>query len=80
MAIGASLLGAAVLLAILVTALPAPRNGVLDATPEAGPGSASRSANETHHPPQELPQRSARVALARAEARESRQHEQRASK
>jgi hypothetical protein len=73
MAIGASLLGAAVLLAILVTALPAPRNGVLDATGEAARGSAGRSSNETPYPPPELAQDSDHVALAQAEARESRQ-------
>jgi hypothetical protein len=73
MAIGASLLGAAVLLAILVTALPAPRNGVPDATAGAAAGSASRSSNDTPYPPQD----SNRVALAEAEARESRHREQR---
>jgi hypothetical protein len=77
MAIGASLLGAAVLLAILVTALPAPQNGVPDATAEAAAGSAGRSSNETPYPAQEPPQDSNRVALAKAEARESRHREQR---
>lgn len=71
LAIGASLLGATVLFAILVTALPAPRNRVSAPTRAAARGSASRSANETPHP-------ETRVALARAEVRENRHREQRA--
>jgi hypothetical protein len=80
-AIGASLFGAAVLLAILITALPTtPRNGVPDATREAALGSTIRSSHETPYPPHKLPQDSHRVALAHAEARESRQREQQVSK
>ena len=72
--IGASLLIAAVLFAILVTALPAPRNAQLEATQEPTQGS-----KETSSRAQELPQGSDRVAHALAEARETRDREQRVS-
>lgn len=69
MAVGASLLGAVVLLAILLIALRAPGSERPTATREAGRGSATRSARETPHP-------ATRVALARGEVRENRQREQ----
>jgi len=77
-AVGVSLLSAAVLLAILLTALPAPNSGVPAPTRGAARGSAGRSANETPYAPQEPKRDSARVAAARAEVRENRQREQRA--
>lgn len=77
MAVGASLLSAVVLLAILLTALLAPGSGGPATRREAARGLAGRSANEATHPPRELPRDSARDALARAEVRENRQREQR---
>lgn len=71
LALGASLVSATVLFAILVTALPAPRIDIQASTPESARGSASRSANETSH-------RETRVALSRSEVREKRKDEQQA--
>ena len=69
LAIGASLLSAAGLFAILVSALPAPGDGVSAPTRGDARESAGRSANEAPHRPQELRQDSDRAALARAEVR-----------
>jgi hypothetical protein len=77
MALGASLVSAVVLLAILITALPTTGSGAPATAREAARGSASRSTNEPPHPPQELPRDSARFALPRTEVRENRQREQR---